>query len=47
MNTLTSRAIIAAAILAAATSLAQSVAYGQQKQDSDGKYAEVIGMETR
>src|SRR5215467_7126975 len=44
MKTLTYRAIIAAAILAAATSLAQSVAHGQQKHDSDGKYADVNGL---
>ncbi|HEV2663625.1 MAG TPA: alpha/beta hydrolase, partial [Blastocatellia bacterium] len=41
MKTLTNRAFIAAAILAAATYL---VGYGQQKQDTNGKYAEVNGL---
>ena len=41
MKTLTNRALIAAAILAAATYL---VAYGQQKQVPNGKYAEVNGL---
>lgn len=41
MKTLTNRAIIVAVILAAATYL---VGYGQQKQDSNGKYAEVNGL---
>jgi hypothetical protein len=41
MKTLTNRALIAAAILAAAAFI---VGYGQQQQDSGGKYAEVNGL---
>src|SRR5262249_35358906 len=41
MKTMINRAFIAAVILAAATYL---VGYGQQKQDSNGKYAEVNGL---
>src|SRR6266540_677931 len=41
MKTLTNRALIAAAILAAAAFI---VGYGRQQQDSGGKYAEVNGL---
>jgi pimeloyl-ACP methyl ester carboxylesterase len=41
MKTLNNRALIAAAILAAAAFI---VGYGQQQQDSGGKYAEVNGL---
>jgi hypothetical protein len=41
MKTLTNRALIAAAILAAAAVI---VGYGQQPQGSGGKYAEVNGL---
>jgi len=41
MKTLTNRALIAAAILDAAAFI---VGYGQQQQDSGGKYAEVNGL---
>jgi pimeloyl-ACP methyl ester carboxylesterase len=41
MKTLTNRALIAAAVLAAAAFV---VGYGRQQQDSGGKYAEVNGL---
>jgi len=43
MKTLTNRALIAAAILAAAAFI---VGYGRQQQDSGGKYAEVFAPST-